>query len=341
MPVPFCEACGAPLPRFPAPGNPVKCDFCGVMNYSKLEAEAAAEAEFDEEHYYRIYQEYINLTKEYPNVHLLGDEISKLQVDLKVGLNSYPIILVLEKFPDSIYVDYNKDVRKLIGKPDYLATIAGWTPSSSSVDVIREIEEKIRSEVPTKVMEEIAEELTEEERILKDFRTEKKNKKETIVYLKGYKEEYPVKLKRKGDRYTIDARGVRDIVDVSHIIKNYENKKEGLLSTLYNMESEVYKATRIENEIKVLEANFLNVKYYKTRSKIELEIPATNKKYSAEVNLPAGYPNEPPEVEIKTSMENKLKSEVERVKKYFKDKWNPYFTLVDVLSEINGKMILQ
>lgn len=340
MPVPFCEACGAPLPSFPVLGKPVECEFCGVMNYSRMEAEAAAELVFDEEHYYKIYQEYIKISKEFPNVHILGDEISKLQVELRVGLQTYPVILVLEKFPDSIYVDYGKDLAKIIGKPNYLSTIVGWTSNNSSIDVIKEIEEKIRREVPTQVMEETAEELTEEERIMKNFRTEKKGREEIIVYLKGYKEDYEIKLRRKGDRYTIDDRRLKDIVDVSHIIKNYENKKESLLNTLFNMEREVYITTRIENEIKVLKANFLNVKYYKSRSKIELEIPATNKKYSVEVNLLGNYPNEPPEVEIKSTIDSKLKSEVERVKKYFKDNWNPYFTLVDVLSEINGKMIM-
>ncbi|MEM2135876.1 MAG: hypothetical protein QXG44_13560, partial [Candidatus Jordarchaeaceae archaeon] len=166
------------------------------------------------------------------------------------------------------------------------------------------------------------------------------DEKEIIVYLKGYKEDYPIKLSRRGDSYAIDPKEIKDIVDVSHIIKNYENKKESLLNTLHNMEREVYIKTRIDNEIKVLEANFLNVKYYKTRNKIELEIPATNKKYSVEVNLPGNYPNEPPEVQIKSTIESKLKSEVDHVKKYFKDNWNPYFTLVDVLSEINGKMII-
>ncbi len=176
-----CNGCGAPLPAAPSLTKPVKCEYCEITNVyhppriDAITGELVVSEEELAERDYQIYLQQQEILAHYPG-ELVGEEISKVRLALHVGPQLYQILVVLDNFPEEIFIEVSPDVRDLIGSINDLKTLRQWRPGESkAIDVIRELESKIKEASGIK---DIQSNETETERKMMKTRGKTKEKKE-------------------------------------------------------------------------------------------------------------------------------------------------------------------
>ena len=162
-----CSLCGAPLPRVPSKSNPVLCDYCESLNVWKTPTRVVSEvglifAEEEEvdssERDLILFQEFSDIMKEFPNTTHAGDALDKIRTVLPLPGRPEEILVILDDFPNSIYLDLPSRLEKAVGNFNSLETVKNWIPGSGhAVDVLHEIQDKATETMVQQVPSEASE----------------------------------------------------------------------------------------------------------------------------------------------------------------------------------------
>jgi len=90
-----------------------------------------------------LYQEFSDIMKEFPNTSHAGEDLNKIRTVLSLPGNPEEVLIVLDDFPNSVYVDFSGRLQGVIGDFNDLETVKNWIPGKShTIDVLQEVQTK-------------------------------------------------------------------------------------------------------------------------------------------------------------------------------------------------------
>ncbi len=256
-----CSGCGAPLPEVPTMNRPTRCEYCEITNVfrpprvdPKTGELIQSEDELSERDY-QIYMQQQEILSRYSG-ELVGDEITKIRLALPIGSRVFQVLLVLDNYPNDVFIDVSPDPRQLIGPLTELSSIKNWNAGHSrALDVIQELEEKLRkalgADVPTSESERSSALMTEKKKkhdhdendplfleIMSKFEAIPEKKGLKVLFYSPAGEEMVVFIKRK-KKYPVQLLGkFHPLVD--GIIEDYEKGRISLIQALTDIERLIY-----------------------------------------------------------------------------------------------------
>ncbi len=333
--VPMCPQCGSPLPSLPSPETAVTCEFCNGQVFGKK----TNQHQHLKEDYASIYGEVMLVKQGFPKVEVIGADISKIRVPITSQGSAYDVLLVLDDFPQNVFVDYPRGLRSLIGPPNYLTTIASWSPDRShAVDVLQEINGmagRTRTD-STPQFNGGSEDLSS---LSRSFQVEEINSSESRIYIHTPRTRFFTTLNTVSTPPRVSVpENIKRVIPVASTLEQRYNAGEITLGDLVSrLEYSANVQDRIITEIQKLRNNFVDVNYQPNSRQISLIVPVDPVRLQFLITLPEKFGIVRPVIQLQTQLQNKkLESAIINRMNFAMNSWTRFNSILDILSEIQG-----
>ncbi len=332
--VPMCPQCGSPLPELPTSDHPITCEFCS----GKVYGHESPQPQQLQEDYSRTYQEVLRIKQEYPKVETIGADIKKIRIPISSMGKEFDVLLVLDDYPQNVFIDYPRGLRNIIGPPNYLTTITSWKPNGShAVDVLKEI----TSMLSTKRSSTISPETVKEDlsNLEKSYQVERISEIETRIYVYTSRTRFHITVHQTTQTPTASVpANIKRVLSTANELEHRYNEGQITLQDLVSrLEYAANVQDRIITEIHKIRNNFVDVQFYPQTRQISLTVPVDPIKLQFNISLSEKFPIIHPQITMLTRLKNKkLENAILQRLRYALDSWTPYSSLTDLLTEIQG-----